>query len=99
MNCPSQTVEKLKHFVSKNAFNIEGLGDKLINMLFKEKIINDFSDIFKIYKYKELLEKREGLGKLSVSNLLNSIESKKKILQRNKKNNLLPHGTRGYGLV
>ncbi len=79
VNCPSQTVEKLKHFVSKNAFNIEGLGDKLIIMLFKEKIINDFSDIFKIYKYKELLEKREGLGKLSVSNLLNSIESKKRI--------------------
>ena len=48
-------------------------------MLFKEKIINDFSDIFKIYKYKELLEKREGLGKLSVSNLLKSIDSKKKI--------------------
>ncbi len=79
VNCPSQTVEKLKHFVSKNAFNIEGLGDKLIVMLFKEKIINDFSDIFKIYKYKELLEKREGLGKLSVSNLLNSIESKRVI--------------------
>ena len=79
VNCPSQTVEKLKHFVSKNAFNIEGLGDKLIIMLFKEKMINDFSDIFKIYKYKELLEKREGLGKLSVSNLLNSIESKKRI--------------------
>ena len=79
VNCPSQTVEKLKHFVSKNAFNIEGLGDKLIVMLFKEKIINDFSDIFKIYKHKELLEKREGLGKLSVSNLLNSIESKKRI--------------------
>ena len=79
VNCPSQTVEKLKHFVSKNAFNIEGLGDKLIVVLFKENIINDFSDIFKIYKYKELLEKREGLGKLSVSNLLNSIELKKRI--------------------
>ncbi len=79
VNCPSQTVEKLKHFVSKNAFNIEGLGDKLIVMLFKEKIVNDFSDIFKVYKYKELLEKREGFGKLSVSNLLNSIESKKRI--------------------
>ncbi len=79
VNCPSQTVEKLKHFVSKNAFNIEGLGDKLIIMLFKEKIINDFSDIFKIYRYKDFLEKREGLGKLSVSNLLNSIESKRRI--------------------
>ena len=79
INCPAQTVEKLKHFVSKNAFNIDGLGEKLIEMLFKEGIINDFADIFAIEKYKNRLEKTVGLGKLSVSNLLDSIESKKKI--------------------
>ena len=79
INCPAQTVEKLKHFVSKNAFNIDGLGEKLIEMLFKEGIIKDFADIFAIEKYKNRLEKKVGLGKLSVSNLLNSIESKKKI--------------------
>ena len=79
INCPAQTVEKLKHFVSKYAFNINGLGEKLIEMLFNEGIIKDFADIFSIYKYKDKLEKKVGLGKLSVSNLLNSIESKKKI--------------------
>ena len=79
INCAAQTVEKLKHFVSKNAFNIDGLGEKLIEMLFKEGIIKDFADIFAIEKYKNRLEKKVGLGKLSVSNLLDSIESKKKI--------------------
>ena len=79
INCPAQTAEKLKHFVSKNAFNIDGLGEKLIEMLFKEGIIKDFADIFAIEKYKNRLEKKVGLGKLSVSNLLDSIESKKKI--------------------
>ena len=79
INCPAQTVEKLKHFVSKNAFNIDGLGEKLIEMLFKEGIIKDFADIFAIKNYKNRLEKKVGLGKLSVSNLLDSIESKKKI--------------------
>ncbi len=79
VNCPAQTVEKLKHFVSKNAFNIDGLGEKLIEMLFSEGIIKDFADIFTVYKYKDRLEKKVGLGKLSVSNLLDSIESKKHI--------------------
>ncbi len=79
VNCPAQTVEKLKHFVSKNALNIDGLGEKLIEMLFEEGIIKDFADIFNIYKYKDKLEKKVGLGKLSVSNLLDSIESKRQI--------------------
>ncbi len=77
VNCPAQAVEKLKHFVSKNAFNIDGLGDKLMEILFKDKLVNDFGDIFQIYKYKSQLEKKEGLGKISVDKLLNSIVSKK----------------------
>ena len=48
-------------------------------MLFKEEIIRDFSDIFRIEEQKDKLEKKVGLGKLSVSNLINSIESKKNI--------------------
>ena len=77
--CPAQSIEKLKHFVSKNAFDIDGLGDKLIEMLFNEKIISDFNDIFEIKKYEDYLIKKEGLGPLSVSKLLKSINSKRKI--------------------
>src|SRR5210317_34071 len=77
--CPAQSIEKLKHFVSKNAFDIDGLGDKLIEMLFNEKIISDFNDIFEIKKYENYLIKKEGLGPLSVSKLLKSINSKRKI--------------------
>ena len=79
VNCPAQAIEKLKHFVSKNAFNIDGLGDKLVENLFKDRFINDFGDIFQIHKYRDKLEKKEGLGKVSIDKLLNSIESNKKI--------------------
>ena len=74
INCPAQTVEKLKHFVSKNAFNIDGLGEKLIEMLFNEGIIKDFADIFAIEKYEDRLDNKWGLGKLYVSTLLGSLE-------------------------
>ena len=77
--CPDQAIEKLKHFVSKNAFNIDGLGEKQIILFFKEGIIKDFSDIFKISNYETLLVKKEGFGNLSVSKLLQSINSKKTI--------------------
>ena len=79
VSCPAQAIEKLKHFVSKNAFNIEGLGNKVMETLFKDKLVNDFGDIFQIYKYKDKLESKEGFGKISVDKLLNSIEAKKQI--------------------
>ena len=79
VSCPAQSIEKLKHFVSKNAFNIDGLGDKLIELLFNEKIISDFNDIFLIEQHKDYLIGREGLGPLSVSKLLKSINSKRRI--------------------
>ena len=79
VTCPAQAIEKLKHFVSKNAFNIDGLGDKVMETLFKDKLVNDFGDIFQIYKYKDRLESKEGFGKISVDKLLNSIESKRQI--------------------
>ncbi|MDC0093191.1 NAD-dependent DNA ligase LigA [Alphaproteobacteria bacterium] len=79
VNCPAQAIEKLKHFVSKNAFNIEGLGDKLIETLFKDGFINDFGDIFQIYKYKDKLVNKEGFGNVLVNKLISSIESKKEI--------------------
>ena len=79
LDCPAQAIEKLKHFVSKKAFNIDGIGEKQIIILYRDGIINEFSDFFKISKYKKELIKKEGFGELSVSKLINAIETKKKV--------------------
>ena len=79
LECPAQVIEKLKHFVSKNAFNIDGIGEKQITLFYREGIINDYSDFFKIKDYQDTLKKKEGFGKLSISKLIKSIESKQKI--------------------
>ena len=77
VNCPSQAIEKLKHFVSKNAFDIAGLGEKQIIFFYNQQIISKFSDIFKISNHKNFLKNKEGYGELSISKLLKSIESRR----------------------
>ena len=76
-DCDKISIEKLKHFVSKEAFNIDGLGKKIIENFWKLKLIKFPQDIFKIdFKKIEILD---GWGKLSAENLRHSIENKKKI--------------------
>jgi len=75
--CDKISIEKLKHFVSKEAFNIDGLGKKIIEGFWKLKIIKFPQDIFKL-DYKKI-EKLEGWGSLSVENLKYSINQKKNI--------------------
>jgi len=75
--CEKVSVEKLKHFVSKEALNIDGLGKKIIENLYKLKFIKLPQDIFKL-DYKKI-EKLEGWGRLSVENLKYSINERKKI--------------------
>jgi DNA ligase (NAD+) len=77
--CPAQAVERLKHFVSKYAFDIEGLGDKIVREFFEEKIVKNPADIFHLSKHAEDLREREGWGELSVANLLKAIETRRKI--------------------
>ena len=67
--------ERLKHIVSKDAFNIDGLGKKVIDQFWDLKLIRAPSDIFKI-NY-EKIEKLEGWGKLSISNLKKAIDKSK----------------------
>ncbi len=75
--CDKISIEKLKHFVSKEAFNIDGFGKKIIESFWKLNLIKFPQDIFKL-DYKKI-EKLEGWGRLSVENLKYSINDKKNI--------------------
>ncbi len=75
--CEKISIEKLKHFVSKEAFNIDGLGKKIVENFWKLKLIKYPQDIFNLDFSK--IENLEGWGKLSVQNLKYSIEQKKNI--------------------
>ncbi len=75
--CDKISIEKLKHFVSKEAFNIEGFGKKIVENFWKLKFIKYPQDIFKLDYSK--IEKLDGWGQLSVKNLIYSIDQKKNI--------------------
>ncbi|MBY0163712.1 MULTISPECIES: NAD-dependent DNA ligase LigA [Cytobacillus] len=73
--CPAQIREGLIHFVSRNAMNIDGLGEKVISQLFAENLIKDVADIYKL-TYEQLIQ-LERMGEKSVNNLIQAIENSK----------------------
>ncbi len=75
--CPAQAVERLKHFVSRNAFDIEGMGTKRIEELWADEIIRSPADIFRLKERRANLVKRERWGEQSVDNLLAAIEDRR----------------------
>ena len=77
-NCPDQIKGQIKHFVSKNSLDIDGVGDKLIDSLVDQKIISSYSDLFKL-TYSNL-ENIERMAEKSINNILNAIESAKKLI-------------------
>lgn len=77
--CEAQAVERLKHFVSRDALDIDGLGKKQIEHLWQEKIIKEPADIFLLNKKKTALSGLEGWGEKSLENLFNAVENKRKI--------------------
>ena len=77
--CPAQAVERLRHFTSRTAFNIEGLGDQRIRELWEDKLIHAPADIFRLHKHRKNLETREGWGEKSTSKLLDAIEARRTI--------------------
>jgi DNA ligase (NAD+) len=77
--CPAQAVERLRHFTSRTAFNIEGLGEQRVRELWADKIIHAPADIFRLKRYKDTLEVREGWGEKSVEKLLAAIEARRSI--------------------
>lgn len=74
-DCPAQLKEGIIHFVSRDAMNIDGLGEKVIEQLFQEKLVNSIDDLYRLTR--EQLLPLERMGEKSVSNLLNAIEASK----------------------
>jgi DNA ligase (NAD+) len=76
ISCPAQVKERIKHFVSRQAMDIDGLGSALIEQLVDKKLIKDFADLY--YLKKEDLVKLERMAKKSSENIIKAIENSKK---------------------
>ncbi len=74
-SCPAQIREGLIHFVSRNAMNIDGLGEKVITQLFKEELVHDVADLYRLTK--ERVVRLERMGEKSADNLIQAIEASK----------------------
>ena len=81
--CPAQAVERLKHFASRNAMDIEGLGDKQIEYFYEQGLIKTASDIFTLERRDAAsltkLKNREGFGETSVRNLFKAIDERRRV--------------------
>jgi DNA ligase (NAD+) len=81
--CPAQQVERLRHFVSRTAFDIEGLGEKQVQAFFADGLIMQPADIFTLRardaRAAKKLTDREGYGEVSVRNLFDAIDTRRKI--------------------
>ena len=73
--CPAQMKEALIHFVSRNAMNIEGIGERVVDQLYRAELVQDVSDLYTLTR--EQLIELERMGEKSVSNLLTAIEASK----------------------
>jgi DNA ligase (NAD+) len=76
--CPAQRTERLKHFVSRGALDIEGLGEKTIDEFFALGWLESPADIFRLHKRREAILGREGWKDKSVDNLLAAVENKRR---------------------
>lgn len=82
-NCESRNIESLIHFASKDAMDIEGMGDKVCEEFFALNIIKNISDIYGIHLHREEIVKIDGWSYKSIDNLITAIElSKKNSLER-----------------
>jgi DNA ligase (NAD+) len=80
--CPFQRIEHLKHFVSRRAFDIEGLGEKQLQAFFDDGLVTEPADIFALARNDEELAKlreREGYGETSVRNLVAAIDTRRRV--------------------
>ncbi|MCC7426108.1 MAG: NAD-dependent DNA ligase LigA [Alphaproteobacteria bacterium] len=79
LTCPAQVRERLRHFVSRNAFDIEGLGEKHIEAFFDAGLIASPADIFRLHAREAEIAAREGWGAASAANLVRAIEARRSV--------------------
>lgn len=88
--CPAKAIEKLIHYVSRDAMNIEGFGDAIVEDFYNLGYLKDISDFYRLSEYIDDLKMLEGFGEKSINNLLDSID--------NSKNNSLERLLFGLGI-
>ena len=75
--CPARRIENIIHFASRDAMNIDGMGESVIEELYNEGFIKDITDIYEFDKYKDELIELDGYGKKKIDNLKEAIENSK----------------------
>ena len=76
-NCDGRYIESLIHFSSRDAMNIEGFGENIVEDFYNMGYLKSISDYYKLYSHKEELMELEGFGEKSINNLLTNIENSK----------------------
>ncbi|MDC4373600.1 NAD-dependent DNA ligase LigA [Acinetobacter baumannii] len=76
--CAAQRIEAIRHFVSRKAMDIEGLGDRWVESLLRLDLLKDVADIYHLHEHRETLLGIEKMGEKSVQNLIDAIEASKK---------------------
>jgi DNA ligase (NAD+) len=77
--CPAQTVERLIHFTRRNAMDIDGLGEEILQSLFDAGLVRTPADIFRLSRHTETLRSWDGWGERKIANLLNAIEARRRV--------------------
>lgn len=78
-NCKAQRISSLEHFVSRDALNIEGFSEATIEKFIEKGFIDNYTDIFKLEKYKDEIISMEGFGEKSYTNLIAAIDKSKNV--------------------
>ena len=76
-SCPARSIEKLIHFASKGAMDIDGLGDEIIEDFYNLNVVRNYVDFFMLFKHKDLIMSQEGYGLKKISNILDAAENSK----------------------
>lgn len=77
VECPAQLKERIRYFASRNAMDIEGLGDKLVDQLVTDKLIRNYGDLYRLEQRQDRLLNLERMGRKSVDNLLDGVDASK----------------------